>query len=274
MKELFGVPPFQPDLPAGPLAAPYTGTDPAATLAALGVEIAAPVVAATTASGAPVWTVPIEPGYDGPALWERIRELGPRTGLWPLLSNSDTWPHCGLGIESEPRDPGVPELSGGEWLTKEHTEYAIDPEAIPRGGPAWSELDLSDYDYTSFGWSDIWAIRPDCEEFDLLALIPAAAHWLIPQELDWSGAVNYDIYGAIHTAVLRRWSASRGCELVALDGDTMWLKIDKAVLDEDATLAMAMEAFLYCPDAATQDRDSLDELAAALLNPLWRLWWD
>ncbi|MGW0182322.1 DUF4253 domain-containing protein [Nocardia sp. NPDC003345] len=270
MKEQFGVPPFLPDLPPGPLTDPYTGTDPVATLAALGVEIPTPAPIGTTASGAPVWSIPVEPGYAGPLLWESIRAISPRTGLWPLLCTDDIRPEAGSG----PHGLGSTDIDGGDWLTKEYAEYAADPEAIPRGGPSWSDLELDDYDFSAFDWSDTWAIRPDCEEFDRLALVPAAAHWLIPQELGWTGAVNYDIGGPVHTAVLRRWSANRGCELVALDGATMWLKVEKEILDEDATLAMAMEAFLYCPDAATQDRDSLDELAAALLNPLWRLWWD
>ncbi|WP_454197431.1 DUF4253 domain-containing protein [Nocardia sp. Marseille-Q1738] len=105
-------------------------------------------------------------------------------------------------------------------------------------------------------------------------MIPAANSWLVPRELRWSGAINHGLGGNIHAAVLRRWSAARGCELVALDSDTMWLKVEEPVLREDAALAMALEAYLYCPDAATQDRDSVDELAESLMRPLWRLWWD
>ncbi|MEU2033473.1 DUF4253 domain-containing protein [Nocardia amamiensis] len=271
MKRDFGVPPFPADLPATAPVPPYDGDDPAAALAELGVEVPALSVVDKTASGAPVWTMSIEPGYHGPGLWEEIRAAYPRTGLWPLFTTEDTWDRTGseFGYDT----PAV-EVSGADWLRREYASRQDDPDSIPRGGPDWADLDLDDYDYEGFDWSDTWAIRPDCEEFDQLALIPVANSWLVPRELRWSGAVNCDVDGNVHAAVLRRWSAARGCELVALDLDTMWLKVDEPVLSEDAALAMALEAYLYCPDAATQDRDSVDELAESLLRPLWRLWWD
>lgn len=281
MRRHFGAGTFTPDRQAQPPAVPFVGNDPVAALAADGIELPAASVVERTVAGAPVWVVSTEPGYAATELWEQVREVHPKTGLWPLLTKTDTW--YGTGPEhgwERSRDLSVPEFiaktDGADWLREQYRELAADDWSIPRGGPDWAELDLELYDYEGFDWADVWNVRGDCEEFDQLALVPAANSWLVPYELQWSGALNHDIDGADHALVLRRWAASeRGCELVALESDTMWLRVQhEPELGEGSALALALEGYLYCADAAEQDRDSLDELAESMLRQLWRFWWD
>ncbi|MEV5837759.1 DUF4253 domain-containing protein [Nocardia sp. NPDC052112] len=79
----------------------------------------------------------------------------------------------------------------------------------------------------------------------------------------------------------RRWSSERcpgrrcGSCRPSPDIGRLWLAVaHEPELTEDAALRQAMEAYLYCSDAAEQDRDSLDELAESPLRQLWRFWWD
>ncbi|WP_433193159.1 DUF4253 domain-containing protein [Nocardia sp. CA-107356] len=281
MKRHFGAGTFTPDRQAEPATTPFAGNDPVAALAAYGIELPAASVVERTVSGAPVWVVSIEPEYAAAGLWEQVREVHPKTGLWPVLTKTDTWYRTGpeSGWERS-RELPVPEFvektDGAQWLLEKYQEQLAEDYPIPRGGPDWADLDLELYDYEGFDWTDIWSIRGDCEEFDQLALVPAANSWLVPYELAWSGALNHDMDGADHAVVLRRWAASnRRCELVALESDTLWLGVaHEPELTEGAALAQALEGYLYCSDAAEQDRDSLDELAESMLRQLWRFWWD
>ncbi|WP_327097287.1 DUF4253 domain-containing protein [Nocardia vinacea] len=177
MKRDFEAGTFTADRPAQPAAVPFAGNDPAEALAAYGIELPAALMVERTVSGAPVWVVSTEPGYAAAGLWEQVREVHPKTGLWPVLTQTHTWYQTGL----------------------------------ERGWEQSRELSIPE---------------------------PVA----VTDAADW----------------LREWLA------VAHEPE----------LTEDAALAQALEAYLYCPDAAEQDRDSLDELAESLLRQLWRFWWD
>lgn len=139
--------------------------------------------------------VSTEPGYAAAGLWEQVREVHPKTGLWPVLTKTDTWYRTGpeRGWE-RPRELSIPELvadtDAADWLRERYRERSGDDYEIPRGGPDWAELDLELYDYDGFDWGDVWSIRGDCDEFDQLALVPAANSWLVPYELQWSGALK------------------------------------------------------------------------------------
>jgi hypothetical protein len=281
MKRHFGAGTFAADRQAEPAAVPFAGNDPVEALAAYGIELPAASVVERTVSGAPVWVVSTEPGYAATGLWNDVRAVHPKTGLWPVLTKTDTWYRTGPehGWERS-RELSVPELvaetDGADWLRAKYRKRSADEDPIPRGGPDWADLDLELYDYEGFDWADVWNIREDCEDFDQLALVPAANSWLVPYELRWSGTVNPGIDGADHAVILRRWAASdRRCELVALESDTLWLGVEnEPELNEGAALAQALEGYLYCRDAAEQDRDSLDELAESMMRQLWRFWWD
>ncbi|MEV6138744.1 DUF4253 domain-containing protein [Nocardia sp. NPDC051990] len=281
MKRDFEAGTFTADRPASAAAVPFAGSDPAQALAAYGIELPAASVVERTVSGAPVWVVSTEPGYAAAGLWEQVRDVHPKTGLWPVLTKTDTWYRTGSehGWQRS-RELPIPQLvaetDAADWLRERYREWSGDDFEIPRGGPDWADLDLELYDYDGFDWGDVWSIRDDCDEFEQLALVPAANSWLVPYELQWSGALNHDLDGADHAMMLRRWAASeRRCELVALESDTLWLAVaNEPELTEDAALTQALEAYLYCADAAEQDHDSLDELAESLLRQLWRFWWD
>ncbi|MFC3960826.1 DUF4253 domain-containing protein [Nocardia jiangsuensis] len=213
--------------------------------------------------GGSVWVAEVASGYPACDLWRTFRDRFEQTGFWPILVEGSTLDHPG-----EPETvPG--QLDGAAVLTDRATtrEY---------GDPVRAEIDLGDADdpdrYDGFDWADTWAIIGD--EFDRIALVPAAAPWLVPARLGWQGACNAGLDGAEHAAVLRRWHHLYRAELLAIGFDTIWFRHERPLPDRATALAAAREAFAYCPDAVHQDYGSLDGVAERLLRPIWRLWWD
>jgi hypothetical protein len=231
--------------------------DPVAALAALGVEMPGLLTAHEVGPGMPVWSVPVEPGYPAAELWEAVRAAHEHTGWWPLLTVPDTF--------RDADEPGIPVPGdGAAWLT-EKADILAD---VPRGGPV--EVDASDPD--AIDWAD--ALDAAVRDVDRLTLVPAAAGWLVPGRLGWTGACNVDLRGDGHATVLRRWAGRWGAELVGLDLDQMTLRVLDPPADADEALAAAVEAVLYCSDAVFQGVGTLDALAPAMCLPLWRFWWD
>ncbi|MFC8528840.1 DUF4253 domain-containing protein [Nocardia sp. NPDC057227] len=216
-------------------------------------------VPGTELDGGSVWVAEVASGYPACDLWRTFRDRFEQTGFRPILIEGSTLDHPG-----EPEAVAGP-LDGAALLTTR--DY---------GDPVRAEIDLSDADdpdrYDGFDWADTWAIIGD--EFDRIALVPAAAPWLVPARLGWQGACNADLDGADHAAVLRRWQHLYRAELLAIGFDTIWFRHETPLPGRETALAAAREAFAYCPDAVHQDYGSLDGVAERLLRPIWRLWWD
>jgi hypothetical protein len=74
----------------------------------------------------------------------------------------------------------------------------------------------------------------------VIGLIPARHGWEVPGLLSWSGAVNYDLDGAHHVAVLRHW-----------------------------------QELGYCPDLDVQGTGMVAVLANEVVpHRRWSFWWD
>ena len=249
------VPPFPADPPARALRAVRPPTDPAAALDLAVVTRHDDVLA----HRAPMWTLP-----GGLALWERLRAAFPTTGLWPVLLTERTWHRIGLDGVADETSVLDPDLDGARWLADRFRAHAgevarADIPFQPVGGRKWQQS-FTDFDHD--------------HEYTTLALIPTPADWLVPGLLQWSGAINYDVVGVHHAAVLRRWSDRYGSELVALDGEFLTLHVDRPPRDAQSARTAAVEAWLYCDDAVNTQAGSVDALAAMLTDQLWTFWWD
>lgn len=275
-------PHFRPDGPTPALpAAPGRDETLRALLAAEPALRAAGAepVSGSEEGGAHLWQAPVAPGYPAADLWSAFRNHFPHTGFWPLLTRAATW-STAVAVSPYRRSPGAGRETpdGAAWLTERHARLLADARAegernpVPRSAPGLDEKDYGATEFDGFDWADAWSMAGD--EFDRLTLVPVAAPWLVPGRLGWSGACNAGLGWSEHAAVLRRWQAAPGAELLALDGDTAWLRHPRPFPDADTALRTALEAYLYCHDAVDQDHGSLDELARHLSQPLWRLWWD
>ncbi len=211
------------------------------------------------ASGGPVWSVPVEPGYPAAELWAAVRAAHRHTGLWPLLAAPDTIYESDHAAES----PVVGD--GSTWLTGQAEEFLGE---VPRGAP----VDVEENDTDTFDWAD--ALAAVGSGLDRLMLVPATAGWMVPGRLGWAGAVNVEMLGDAHATVLHRWAGRWGAELVGLELDTLTLRVLNPPADADDALAAAVEAVLYCADSVFQGVGTLEALTPAMCLPLWRFWWD
>lgn len=256
---------------------------PRPALASWGVEVPPLRKLTTTAAGQDVWVA--DGGRSGTVeLWRMVRGVHQHTGLWPFLltAGADMLPDL---VHFAAGEADLGELARGEALDSDDVlrEMAAmaagEDEDDDEAGEFEGELDESTYD------KEVRAVRPAVlddvdgrlqrDQPHRLALIEAAHGWEIPARLAWSGAANYDLSGAHHLAVLRRWGQRYGAELLTLGFDTIELLVDRPPAAKDEALAVAREQFAYCPDIVWQGLETIGALAATQARSrLWYFWWD
>jgi hypothetical protein len=107
-----------------------------------------------------------------------------------------------------------------------------------------------------------------------ILLIPTKFGWEVPAYLKWGGW-NACPPPEYHMAALRHWHEDFGAELVAINGDTLNLKVARRPSSREQALALAREQYAYCPDIVDQGTESLSALAASLIaSDWWYFWWD
>ncbi|MGW0249302.1 DUF4253 domain-containing protein [Nocardia goodfellowii] len=280
----FGCPPFRSDpVTAVAPARIWRGDDPCDLLDQVGLEQFMPV-RKSLLDGAEVWITLCEPGYEAATLWQKFRDRYDDTGLWPLLINPETWNACETDPGSYYRlgrlaDTAASTLLDGQvWLDSQYAAARLEPsedwDPHFRGEEDWSDSEFARAreNFHSFDWTDV--LETIGGVFYQMLLVPTPYPWLVPGMLGWDGACNVDLGWREHATVLRRWQHLWGAELIGLERDMMWLRHMQPIDDKDTALSVALEAYLYCPDAVNQGHDTLDALAKALLEPLWRFWWD
>jgi hypothetical protein len=218
------------------------------------------------------------PGAATLETWQRLRDLMPETGRWPIVVGDMDEAGLvfeGLGGDFDPR------------LLLE-TSLAIDPSR-------WA-ADLRQTDpelYTPLREEPTFRDRVFLEteprrelmlHLDVqnnrpvdqvgIVLVPTERSWEAPAWLNYGGW-NECPHPEVHVAFLRRWHELYGAEVVAIGPDVMELSIARPVTCRDEALALADEQFLYCYDIVTQGTETLDRLAAHLLRAtVWYFWWD
>lgn len=107
-----------------------------------------------------------------------------------------------------------------------------------------------------------------------IALVPTDEAAAVPAFFGYGGWNAYPPPDH-HVALLRKWQAAYGAELVAMTGDVVLLKVAQPPTTWTAALELAEEAFMYCPDAVSQGAGSVTALAENLMSAdLWLFWWD
>lgn len=256
---------------------------PGPELARWGVDIPPLRKLTTTAAGQNVWVA--EADRSGTVeLWHMVRSVHQHTGLWPFLLTADADMLPDL-VHFAAHEADVDELARGEAL--ESDDVLREMAAMAAGadedddeaGDFKGELDESTYDEEAGAVSpavlDDVAGRLQRDQPHRLALIEAAHGWEVPARLAWSGAANYDLSGAQHLAVLRRWGQRYGAHLLSLGFDTVELLVERPPAGKDDALVVAREQFAYCPDIVWQGLGTIGSLAATQARSrLWYFWWD
>jgi hypothetical protein len=96
--------------------------------------------------------------------------------------------------------------------------------------------------------------------------IPAYLHWG-----HWNGCPAPEY----HIAALRSWRERFGAEIVGLSHDVMNIRVQSRPPTREAALELAREQYVYCSDIVDQGVQTLNALAAVLMESnWWYFWWD
>src|SRR5262249_30768782 len=98
--------------------------------------------------------------------------------------------------------------------------------------------------------------------------------WEIPAYLKF-GAWNACPPPEDHVAVMKYWHGLYGAEVVSIASNTVEMFVARAPRSRKKALELAREQYLYCYDIVIQGTETIDNLAATLLNgKVWYFWWD
>lgn len=191
--------------------------------------------------------------------WLDIRQAAEETGWMPvLLGAPEEWRDNGEAIIHE----GDDELARAEEIDPAELLHDKGSEAgePARGVPILSRRGDSDF------------ATPQ-EPHGILGLVATDAGWKIPAMFPWKGSTNWELYGAEHAAVLRSWHRRFEAELVAMTYDVIELYVPHPPSAEEA-LAIAGEAYAYCPDLLDSGVPTLEDLAEHMIrSKAWYFRW-
>jgi hypothetical protein len=218
------------------------------------------------------------PGSEALDAWQRLRDLVPETGRWPILAGclddaAQMLDQGGGGFDPAATLAASEAIDPVRWAAelRESDPELYDP---PRDEPA-----LRERVFRQTGPRQEIMLHLDIQQgrpVDRvgLVLVPTERSWEAPAYLNYGGW-NECPEPAVHVAFLRRWHELHGAEVVSIGPDVMELSIGRPASDREEALALADEQFLYAYDIVTQGTETLDRLAAHLLQAtVWYFWWD
>ncbi|MCD0443554.1 DUF4253 domain-containing protein [Glycomyces sp. A-F 0318] len=190
--------------------------------------------------------------------WLDIRQSAESTGWMPVL----------LGAPEEWRDNGEAIIHEGddELARADEIDAAalLHDKAAEAGEPARGVPILPRRGDSDFA-------TPQRE--GLLGLVAVDAGWKIPAMFPWKGSTNWELYGAEHAAVLHSWNRRFEAELVAMTYDVIELYVPRPPTPEEA-IAVASEAYAYCPDLLDSGVPTLEDLAEHMIrSKAWYFRW-
>lgn len=242
----------------------------------LGMDAA--TLAPLTEDGADdIYTLTV-PGTEAIAQWRRLRTLVPQTGHWPVLlgGEQDLEMHQEMLDDADERTPGDiiqqgVALNPQDWLARRAEEWSEEA----------GEFSLADYHgewpagnhaATKFHTPSHYSGKRRQQLY--LGLVPAYQGWEVPALLRFGGW-NECPSPEVHVSLVRDWHDRYGAELVAATHDVVEMQVARPPTTREAALALATEQFFYCEDIVTQGMETLERLAAILLNgTAWYFWWD
>jgi len=213
------------------------------------------------------------PGKQAVSTWRLLRAIVEKTGYYPVLLGYDEGKTAHLQTVQDIREPigQILETANGvdpsAWLqhraANDPEGYRIEPAEWPNNQPANNDFLIPRDVLTQRPLPIVW-----------IALLPTQVPWEVPALLRFGGW-NECSEPALHVALMKRWHARYGAEVVGVSGDVVEMRVSRLPSDRAQALALAREQFLYCPDLVYQGVGSVEALAATLLGShVWYFWWD
>jgi hypothetical protein len=198
-----------------------------------------------------------------------VRAQTEQTGLYPVIIDSE-FESFGLD-EGDPKgvqlERATPDLVTA-WASQLRASLAEDGLDDPPRGPFPEDMEPSDT------FACLYDLHGDELNEVLIGHVPASSAWEAVIELGFGG-FNECPPPETQAAYLRHWNERYGAELFGLGTDTLECMVERPPIDRDAAIALAEEQYWYCTDIVEQGTETLDALAAALMNGgAWFFWWD
>ncbi len=107
-----------------------------------------------------------------------------------------------------------------------------------------------------------------------MALLPLKDHTLWAAELGFGGW-NECPPPEVHIGLARHWHKLYGATIMSVGGDFIEYSVAQPVTSRKKALQLAYTQFLYCHDIVDQGFETLENLAASLIDAtVWYFWWD
>jgi hypothetical protein len=107
-----------------------------------------------------------------------------------------------------------------------------------------------------------------------VVLVPAAESWHVPAYLD-IGGWNACPSSEEHVAIWSYWNRRYDAEAMTVTQDVVEMRVGRPPLTRDDAIALAREHYIFCEDIVDQGTETIDRLAASLLDSrVWFFWWD
>ena len=241
-------------------------------------------------------------GSEAVPTWKQLRKLVSHTSHWPVLLGTDfdleilaetledqkdqsaakimqraekvdptalfdDWQKTAM---ENCREAAVEFGSGGKLDEKFERQPAQEApfQALPRGD--WPEY-AEPSDEFSIPY-DVLTRKP--QKSVHIGLVPTVTGWEAPAFLKF-GSWNACPHPEHHVAVMKYWHSQYGTEVVGITHDIVEMLVARPPRSRKKALELAREQYLYCEDIVDQGTETIDNLAATLLNgKTWYFWWD
>ena len=212
---------------------------------------------------------------DGSAALARLAELRARgEGTVVMLGDQDDAERTLESFASEEACPEdllaeADDIDVQAWFADRAEEYAED-ECEPEAAE-WPEEGVAPTDQLS-AHVDVLTQKPHDRVY--LATLPTSQPWQAACYLK-IGGWNAVPFAPEHAALWRYWGEKYGATVASITSDVVEFTVDRPPQTREEALQLAREHYLYCSDIVDQGVESIEVLAATLLNaPVWFFWWD
>lgn len=204
------------------------------------------------------------------AAWEALRAVSEGAGFWPVVA--------GVGELGETAD-GIP--SPQTWLARAR-ELDTDVWLRLMGEIAAVEDSDDDHDHDhDYEPRPVegYEIPRDSETLEFLpavtvVLVPTISGAEAPAYLQFGGFEDCPL-PEVHVAMLGRWHARWGAEVVGVSQESIELRLETPLSDLADARVVAEEIAVYCPDVIAQGYETVELLAQSLVgSTVWPLWWE
>ena len=178
---------------------------------------------------------------------------------------------CFASEESSPEDllAEAEDIDVQAWFADRAEEYAED-ECEPEAAE-WPEEGVTPTDQLS-AHVDVLTQTPHDKVY--IATLPTTQPWQAACYLK-IGGWNAVPFAPEHAALWRYWGEKYGATVASITSDVVEFTVARPPQTREEALQLAREHYLYCADIVDQRVESIEALAATLLNaPVWFFWWD